>query len=73
MNNKEKSAPDVDPLVYTKKQLPRVVGLARSTIDGMRRKKEFPEPVVLGGRKVGWPVETVKEWLRSRPAATGIY
>jgi predicted DNA-binding transcriptional regulator AlpA len=39
----------------------------------MRKKNEFPAPVVLGGRKVGWPVEAIKAWLAARPTATGIY
>jgi len=66
-------APEVAPLVYTKAQLPTVVGLSKATIDNMRKKNEFPAPVVLGGRKVGWPVETIKAWLAARPTATGIY
>ena len=63
----------IEPLVYTKAQLPAVVGLSKATIDNMRKDQKFPAPVVLGGRKVGWPVNVIKEWLASRPTATGIY
>ena len=53
----------IEPLVYTKAQLPTVVGLSKATIDNMRKKQEFPAPVVLGGRKVGWPVADIKRLL----------
>ncbi len=65
-------ATTIQPLVYTKAQLPAVIGLGKSAIDKMRRDGEFPQPRKLGGKKVGWPVEEVKEWLRNRPLSTGL-
>lgn len=62
----------IEPLVYTKAQLPAVIGLGKSAIDNMRRKGQFPHPRKLGGKKVGWPVEELKEWLKNRPLSTGL-
>lgn len=69
----EKTTDPVQPLIYTKSQLPAVLGLSKATIDRMRKDKEFPEAIVLCKNKVGWPVEVVKQWIAQRPTATGIY
>ena len=61
-----------EPLVITKAQLPSMIGLGKSAIDKMRRTGEFPQPIMLGGKKVGWPVETIKKWVASRPVAKSI-
>lgn len=73
MSNTEKRETQIQPLIYTKSQLPAILGLSKATIDNMRKKNQFPTPVVLGGRKVGWPVEAIKDWIAGRPKATGIY
>ena len=73
MSNTEKPRTQIQPLVYTKAQLPAILGLSKATIDRMRKDKEFPEAIVLCKNKVGWPVEVVKQWIAQRPAATGIY
>jgi len=39
-------------------------GLSRSTIYDRIQKKEFPRPVSLGLRAVGWVESEVDEWLR---------
>lgn len=70
---RHQSAEVVEPLVYTKAQLTRILGLSKSTIDNMRREGTFPQAIVLGGRKVGWHVETIKEWIAKRPMAKSIY
>jgi prophage regulatory protein len=44
-----------------------MVGLARSTIRAKAKTGEFPAPVRLGKRAVGWPEATVVRWLRARP------
>lgn len=67
---KEISAPE--PLIYTKAQLVTVLGLGKSAIDDMRRAGHFPEPVLLGGRKLGWPVEAIKEWVNNRPKVSSV-
>lgn len=53
-------------------RLPAVVaacGISRSTIDEMIGRGEFPIPVKLGARAVGWHRGDVEAWLASRPAA----
>jgi prophage regulatory protein len=42
------------------------VGLSRSTLYAMMAEGEFPQPVRLGKRAVGWPEVVVSAWLESR-------
>ncbi|KAF1042374.1 MAG: hypothetical protein GAK35_02747 [Herbaspirillum frisingense] len=41
--------------------------LAETTIQKMIRDNEFPAPRQIAGRRVGWLVDEVKEWARTRP------
>ena len=41
-------------------------GLARSTIYKLIGSGEFPRPVPLTGRSVGWIESEVVDWIRSR-------
>ena len=54
-------------------RLPEVIaicGLSRSTIYEMIGRGEFPAPVKLGARAVGWRRSDIEAWLASRrPAA----
>ena len=43
------------------------VNLSRATIYKMIRRSEFPKPVQIGQRSVGWIVEEINSWLQSRP------
>lgn len=43
-------------------------GLSRSTIYAMMARGEFPQPVRLGLRAVGWKESDVAAWLASREA-----
>lgn len=43
-----------------------VTGLSRSTIYALISKGEFPRPVKLTGKAVGWPESAVADWLNSR-------
>lgn len=45
------------------------VGLSRSTIWRLIKNKEFPTPIRLGGRAVGWIEEEVEGWIESRSRA----
>ena len=45
------------------------VGLSRATVYKMIGRSEFPKPVQIGQRSVGWLTEEVNSWLRSRPHA----
>jgi prophage regulatory protein len=42
--------------------------LSRSTIYRLANEGEFPAPVALGPRAVGWKNAAVLEWLHNRPS-----
>lgn len=52
--------------VLSKKQICAKTGLSRATIDRMVRKAEFPRPIRLTSRRVGWLESVVDEWLAER-------
>lgn len=56
MNYKIIRRPDVE----------RITGLARSTIYDWMTKGDFPKPVRLGVRAVGWRESDVLAWVESR-------
>ena len=54
-------------------RLPKVktrTGLSRSTIYQRVADGQFPKPVSLGGRAVGWIETEIQEWLAERIAAS---
>jgi len=42
------------------------VGLSRSTIYDMQSRGDFPSPIKLGTRSVGWIDTEISEWLATR-------
>lgn len=70
--NMKKENSTLEPLIYTKAQLVVVLGIGKSAIDDMRRAGDFPDPMLLGGRKLGWPVESIKEWINNRPKISSV-
>lgn len=56
-------------LYFEKSELPGATTLAESTIDEEIRQGRFPKARQLAGRRVGYLVEEVIEWARSRPVA----
>lgn len=44
-------------------------GLPKSTIYWLIARDEFPKPVKLSKRAVGWPLEAIEAWLASRKVA----
>ena len=50
-------------------EVERVTGISTSTLYEMIKCGEFPKPVRLGKRAVGWPETVVSDWLDSRPTA----
>jgi len=46
-----------------------MLGLSRSTIYRMMNDGEFPRPVVLGRRAVGWRAADVETWIKQREEA----
>ncbi len=54
---------------HTILRLPAVkasTGLSRSTIYNRISEGDFPKPVNLGGRAVGWLENEIQEWLQRR-------
>lgn len=45
-------------------------GLSEATIRRMVVRGDFPAPVQLGARAVGWKSDQVDEWIRSRFSTT---
>lgn len=43
-----------------------ITGLSRSAIYDLMQKGQFPRPVRLTGKAVGWPESVIAEWLSSR-------
>ena len=54
--------------IIRKEKLPAHVGLQRTAIEDAIRRGEFPRPIKLGQRAVGWLEEEVAQWQRARIA-----
>jgi len=55
---------DIDPILRLPAVM-RVTGYARSTIYDKLGRGEFPKPVKLGQRAVGWYESDIAKWLES--------
>lgn len=56
-------------LYYLKDELPAATTLSMSTIEEEIRQDRFPKPRQLAGKRVGWLVEEIQEWARTRPVS----
>lgn len=56
-----------DQLVYRLSDLVRVINLSKSTIYELIQRKDFPSPIKLTSRSVGWRAREVTAWLEDRP------
>lgn len=52
--------------VFSMADLEERLGLSRATIARMVIAGEFPKPLKLGARRIGWRDTTIDEWLSSR-------
>jgi prophage regulatory protein len=60
-------------MIYKIARLPVVknlTGLSRSTIYLRIKNGEFPKPISLGGRSVGWLESDIQQWLTDRIEAS---
>lgn len=55
--------------VYRRPEVEEITGLSRTSIYKMMNRGEFPRPVRLTKRAVGWPEKVIAEWLEAREAA----
>lgn len=56
--------------ILRRKQVQARTGLSRSTIYLYIKAEQFPKPVALGPRAVGWIESEVSDWIAGRLAAT---
>jgi prophage regulatory protein len=56
--------------ILRRRDLPTFVGLGRTQMDELIRRREFPRPICLSdnGRAVGWLKDEVAAWQQSRIA-----
>ena len=47
-----------------------MVNISKSVLYEMMGRGEFPRPVRISRRAVGWPQQDIHDWLDSRPTAT---
>lgn len=57
----------VEPLIYRLADLEGAVGLSKTTIYELIRNGQFPQPIMLAQKNVGWRADEVREWVTSRP------
>ena len=72
-NATNRSLPDAPPpgglVVLRRRQVMARTGLAQSSIYELVAADEFPRPVRLSRRRVGWIQSEVEDWIRQRIAA----
>ncbi len=55
----------LDPILR-RRDVEAITGLGRSTIYKMISDGQFPKPIQLGARAVGWPESAIRAWLALR-------
>jgi prophage regulatory protein len=55
--------------IFRRSTVLELTGLSTSTIYAMMARGDFPRPVRLGIRAVGWRESDVRDWLESREQA----
>ena len=50
--------------IYRLPQVMELTGLSRSSIYLALSKEEFPQPVKIGRRAIGWPEKSIDEWTQ---------
>ena len=56
--------------IYRVKEVCGMTGLPLSTLYAKMLNNEFPRPIKLGRRAVGWRSEDIEMWLKSRTVET---
>ena len=56
-------------ICFSLKEVADALSLSPATVQKLVREKNFPEPRLLSGRRVGWLVHEVQKWADSRPVA----
>lgn len=61
------------PRILRRKQVEQRIGLARSSIYALIAKGEFPKPIQLSTRAVGWHEAAIEAWISSRESKDGVH
>ena len=56
----------IQPAVLRLSDLTRYLAVGRSRIYQLRREPDFPKPIRLGQRSVGWRRSEIDRWVESR-------
>lgn len=52
--------------VLSPRELKSITGLSQATITRLRNRGDFPPPIRLSPRRVGWSESAIKTWLDAR-------
>lgn len=55
--------------VLRKREVCKLLGIGTATLDRMRARGDFPAPIKLSEKAVGWPAVSVQAWIDSRTTA----
>ena len=55
-----------EPAILRRPQVEQRTGLSRSTLYQYIKDGDFPKPVRLGLRAVGWPESDISDWIAAR-------
>ncbi|CAM3511465.1 helix-turn-helix transcriptional regulator [Bordetella flabilis] len=56
----------VQPLIYRISELVKIVGVSKTTIYELIARGDFPSPVGLTGKAVGWRASEIERWVGTR-------
>ncbi|AWP87203.1 AlpA family phage regulatory protein [Bordetella bronchiseptica] len=59
----------MNQLVYRIGDLQRVIGLSKWTVYNLMKSGDFPHPIQLTGKAVGWRASDVEKWVNDRPVS----
>lgn len=59
----------IRPAALEKELAAQFVALSVTTLERLQREGQFPRPRLLAGRRVGYLVRELEEWLESRPVS----
>lgn len=57
----------IQPMILTRDQVSKLLGLGVLSIWRLRREGSFPGPIRLTGKKIGFYRDEIVEWARTRP------
>ena len=58
----------MNPLILKRRAVEALTGLSRSSIYRLAAASQFPKPIPLGPRAVGWRADEIDYWIEQRTA-----